>query len=292
MKKMIFLVPLALISSGALLVGNNLIATYAEDSYPCQVIIEQPEHGEISTDISFGNVGDIVTITATSDSLYEIEYIAVNDEMLEGTDGIYTFALVEGDNVITSSFVLNQTIFGDLSTIVTEIQNQDWENLIYTIISLIFDSGIIIALITYLIRARGLNKTMQNISTTVVPNTTKEVVKTLIEPMFSQTVQDSASSREIMMVLVKCMVLMQQNTPEAKLAILDELTKLQNIADVNSVNDVKKYIDNKIAEHNQKLEETLSSLNKISSRHEENVDDVVQEEENNTNKKVDKGTQI
>lgn len=292
MKKIIFLVPLVLISSGALLVGNNQIATYAEGSYPCQVIIEQSEHGEISTDISFGNVGDIVTITATSDSLYEIEYVAVNDEMLEGTDGVYTFALVEGDNVITSSFVLNQTIFGDLSTIVTEIQNQDWENLIYTIISLIFDSGIIIALITYLIRARGLNKTMQNISTTVVPNTTKEVVQTLIEPMFSQTVQDSASSREIMMVLVKCMVLMQQNTPEAKLAILDELTKLQNIADVNSVNDVKKYIDNKIAEHNQKLEETLSSLNKISSRHEENVDDVVQEEENNTNKKVDKGTQI
>lgn len=292
MKKIIFLVPLVLISSGALLVGNNQIATYAEDSYPCQVIIEQPEHGEISTDISFGEVGDIVTITATSDSLYEIEYVAVNDEMLEGIDGVYTFALVEGDNVITSSFILNQTIFGDLSTIVTEIQNQDWENLVYTIISLIFDSGIIIALITYLIRARGLNKTMQNISTTVVPNTTKEVVKTLIEPMFSQTVQDSAASREIMMVLVKCMVLMQQNTPEAKLAILDELAKLQNITDINSVNDVKKYIDNKIAEHNQKLEETLSSLNKISSRHEENVDDVVQEEENNTNKKVDKGTQI
>lgn len=258
-----------------------------EETKPCKVVVDKIEHGKISTDILEGNVGDLVTITAKHDLLYKIEYVAVNGTNLiedENTSGLYTFSLVEGDNTITASFIVDEELCGQLTQIVTEATEKDWTNLfsienVVTLVKWLLDGGILIAMIRYYIKDKKLCKSVENGAKqaveTIVPDATKEAViantKEVIEPMFKQFVEDSALGRQIMCIMIKCMTLMQENTPEAKIAILNEFEKLKGVVDLDSIAGVKKFIEEQIEKHSAVYKETLERLENISKRHAENV---------------------
>lgn len=254
----------------------------------CKVVIEKPSHGTIEVDLAEGDVGEIATITAKHDILYKIGFVAVNGVNLiedEETAGKFSFALIEGDNVVTSSFIVDEELCGTLSTIVAEAGEKDWTNLftmenVITIIKWVLDGGILIAVVRYFIKdkrlAEKVEKSVKDTTEKIVPEATKQAVledtKALIEPMFEQVVQDGALARQLMCIVVKSMVLMQQNTPEAKIAILDEFEKLKGIVDADSIESVKKYIEESVERHAKAWDETMARLQKISDDHAPSAD--------------------
>lgn len=276
-----------------------------EPAKPCQVIILKAEHGSITTDITEGEIGEIVTVIAKHDLLYKIENVSVNGTALiesETTSGLYTFALVEGENTITAKFVIDDELCGELTTIIAQAGEKDWTNLftienVITIIKWLLDGGILIAMIRYFIKDKRLADKVENkvkeSCDKIIPEATKNAVientKYVIEPMFNQIVQDGALARELMGIMVKCMVLMQQNTPEAKIAILDEFEKLKGIVDLDSIANIKKYIEEAVAQHDKVYEETLARINSIGERHQESIEEPKEEPKSAPK---DNGTQI
>lgn len=70
------------------------------------VAISNVENGSIVADITSGEIGTVVTLTVTPDEGYSIKEVKANDVVLTANDkGLFTFALVEGENVVTGSFV-------------------------------------------------------------------------------------------------------------------------------------------------------------------------------------------
>lgn len=274
-----------------------------EEAKPCKIIIDKPEHGSIEVDIMEGEIGEIATITAKHDLLYKIDFVAVNGVNLiedENISGKFVFALAEGENKITSKFIVDEELCGALTNIITQATNKDWTNLftvenVITIIKWLFDGGLLIAMIRYFIKdkrlAEKVEKATKETVAKIVPEETKKAVlentKAVIEPMFNQVVQDSVLARQLMGIMVKCMVLMQQNTPEAKIAILDEFEKLKGIADLDSIASIKKYIEEAVANHTKAYEETLARINSIGEKHQEAIEEEVKPEP-----KKDNGTQI
>lgn len=274
-----------------------------DEEKPCKVVIEKSEHGSVEVDITEGKVGDIVTITAKHDMLYKIKGVYVNGTALiedENTSGLFVFSLVEGENKITAEFVVDEELCGTLTDIISEATNKDWTNLfsmenVITLVKWLLDGGVLIAMVRYFVKDKRLaDKLEEKVKETcekIVPETTKNSVientKTIIEPMFNQVVQDGALARQLMGVMVKCMVLMQQNTPEAKIAILDEFEKLKGIADLDSIANIKKYIEEAVSQHSKAYEETLARIKNISEHHQENIN-----ESKESSEVKDNGTQI
>lgn len=274
-----------------------------EEVYECKVVLNVMLHGKVKVDKTEGHVGDIVTVTANPDLFYLVEFAEVNGSILvedEETRGLYKFALVEGDNRITIKFAIDKELLGEMSTIYEQASNKDWTNLftienVITLIKWLLDGGILIAMVRYFIKDKRLADKVENkvkeSCEKIIPEAAKNAVientKLVIEPMFNQVVQDGALARQLMGIMVKCMVLMQQNTPEAKIAILDEFEKLKGIVDLDSIANIKKYIEEAVANHTKAYEETLARINSIGEKHQEAIEEKVKEEP-----KKDNGTQI
>ena len=235
--------------------------------------------------------------------LYKIKGVYVNGTALiedENTSGLFVFSLVEGENKITAEFVVDEELCGTLTDIISEATNKDWTNLfsmenVITLVKWLLDGGVLIAMVRYFVKDKRLaDKLEEKVKETcekIVPDNTKNAVientKTIIEPMFNQVVQDGALARQLMGIMVKCMVLMQQNTPEAKIAILDEFEKLKGIADLDSIANIKKYIEEAVSQHSKAYEETLARIKNISEHHQENINEIKESSE-----VKDNGTQI
>ena len=279
-----------------------------EIAKPCVVIIDKSEHGSLSVDINEGEIGDIVTVTAKHDFLYRVESVTVNGTALiesEKTSGLYQFALVEGENKLAAKFVVDEELCGDLSTIIKQASDKDWTNLftlenVLTILKWLIDGGVLIAVIRYFVKDK---KLADKIETTIVshindkmPDTVKKAVvsetKYVIEPMFNKMLQGEVMTRQCVYSMVKCMALMQQNTPESRLAILNELEKLNGVIDTESLADIKKYIQEAVADYAKAFEETLARLNHIGEQHQEVVDNNGSEEVKPVDTPTDNGSQI
>lgn len=274
------------------------------------VIVEKATHGTIKASITSGNVGDICVVNAQADLLYKIEFVKMNGIALaesETTRGEYSFPLVAGENVITVSFIVDEELCGEFSDIVGEAADKDWTRLfsvenVVTIVKWILDGGILIALIRYYVKDKKLEKKLENkVQSTIneiIPETTKNTVvatvESVITPIFTQLEADNVEIRKALSIFSKCMALSQENTPESRKAIIDELSELK-ISDCKTLDEVKKYIDNVIAEHEKAYREALDAIAKISENNKaiigttENVE-VKEEEETKEAKETEENT--
>lgn len=248
---------------------------------PCSVIIEKAEHGKISTDISEGEIGEIVTITADPSFGYLIDTISVNGVVLiesEDISGLFSFALVEGENKITGSFVVDEELFGTFATMYDQAMNKDWTNLftvenLLVIVKWLLDGGVLILLARYYIKDKRLEKKVEeninNNMTKIIPDATKTTVvatvKNVVEPLFVNMQSEMITITEAMSVFAKCLALSQENTPEAKLAILNALQGL-NISDQKAIENTKAYIEDLVKRAEKTYQETLTALNNIDSK--------------------------
>ena len=261
----------------------------AEESLPCQVVVEKAEHGSLSVSIEEGNVGDICVVTAKHDLLYKVDSVLVNGTALvesEHVSGEFSFALVEGENKITAKFIVDEEVCGALTTIVKQASEKDWNNLftvenIIVLVKWVLDGGILIAMIRYYVKdkrlANKLEKATKDTLAEIIPDATKEtvvkVVQEVITPMFTEMKADYIELMKASQVMAKCYALAQDGSVDAKRAILDELAGLK-IGDLDTIGEVKKEIEETIARHTKAYEDTLAAIKKLGEKNSEFINSV------------------
>lgn len=283
-------------------ISSNPVLTFAEEEVAepedlsATVVIGKLEHGTVEASILEGVEGDICKLNVNPDVLYVIGSVSVNDTALiedENISGLYSFALVRGINTVTVKFAVNQELLGDLSIIFEQAQNKDWTRLfsvenIITLVKWVLDCGILIAIIRYYIKDKRLEKkieeVVENILSKVLPNTLKEAVVEAImkavQPLFAQLQAQNVDLTNAMSVFAKCMALAQENTPESRTAILNELSKL-NISDEATLNSVKAFIEKLFAENLQSYNEALAKIKEIGEANKAIMEEKPVEEKSN-----------
>lgn len=63
------------------------------------------ENGTVTADKTSGIYGETVTLTVTPATDYAVDFVKHNDEAVSAVDGVYSFTIVAGKNVITAGFV-------------------------------------------------------------------------------------------------------------------------------------------------------------------------------------------
>lgn len=237
-----------------------------EATTPCNVElnVNNLSYGDIITDIESGNVGDIVTVKVTPNFLCKVVSVSANGtQLVKNEAGYYTFALVEGQNIISAEFAVDNE---ELTYLVEQFANAkagNWEaifsveNLLTFIswaISLVLSSGFFITLIK---NRKVKVKTQDEISATVkaanaesIINTVNEVLEKVLSKTLGKYLEKTDSLDESVKVLVKCFCLSQENTPEARLAIMEELTKL-NQTQKDLTAQIKQIINEEIAKNKE-----------------------------------------
>lgn len=246
--------------------------------FECQVVLSAVSHGKITADKMEGHVGDIVTLTVDPSAFYLVEYVKMNESNLiedEELSDTYKFALVEGENKITANFVVNQELLGEMAVIYEQASNKDWTHLfsvenVFRIISILFSGGLLLTMVRYFIKDKRLadkvEKKVEKTVAKVVPETTKQVVteniQTVIQPLFAQTAGYQEEIIRVLGILVKCIALMQEDTPESRRAVLAELANL-NIGDMKVIEDARNFIDKYFAEKMNDLQKVMNGLDNI-----------------------------
>lgn len=212
-----------------------------EPTYTSSVVINSTiEHGNVEISATEGNVGDVVTISVEPDVLYVIDAVYANGtQILTNEDGLYQFTLVEGENTVNAKFAINGEALETIMDIVEKGKNEGFDAifqpknivlLIYAILSLLGFSGLLVVV----------NK-LKNAAPKADQLAAKTVEKA-VEEKFMPIINET---KELNKTLTKCFILSQENTPESKLAIIDELTKIQN-SNEEIANQVVNVINNAI----------------------------------------------
>lgn len=63
------------------------------------------ENGIVTADKTSGTYGETVTLTVTPDADYAVDFVKHNDTAVVAEEGVYSFTIVAGKNVITAGFV-------------------------------------------------------------------------------------------------------------------------------------------------------------------------------------------
>ena len=258
--------------------------------FASKVIIGECKYGDATVDITEGNVGDIVTIFPSAQVFCRLVAVKVNgEEVAKNANGEYKFALVEGDNVVSIECEVNQE---DMQVIVDLIENAKkgtWEdvfsfnnifNLISWAISLFMGSGF---LITLLRNKKIKAMTALDISTKiqqVVPETVQVVVKENFAPIINNIQQLTADINEACNTLVRCMMLMQENNPESRLAVTKELANL-NRTTTDLESKVRSIINQEISKIEAAKMEKQQAIATLEERNNNLIAELAKEEENN-----------
>ena len=279
------------------------------------VVVPEIEHGKITVDKKEGEVGDVITLTVEHDLFYVIDFVAVNGVNLvedENTTGKYTFALAEGENVITAGIKIDEELLGEFSTMIEQFSNKDWthffsvENVI-TVVSFLLNGGILISVIRYFIKDKRLEAKLEkwvseNLNK-ILPDATKEVVlqtiREFITPVFAQIQAENANMEEALTVFSRCLALAQENTPEAKIAITQELSSLK-LSDQTAISAVEARLKAFIEEEQQKYADLVAKLDAIHDTNTAIIEEKASEKESEIattkvgeiKETVDDGTQI
>lgn len=211
-------------------------------SYTSSVVVDGIEHGEIITDITEGNIGDKVSLQVSPYVLYKVDSVTVNGVTITpNEDGIYEFLLVEGENKVSATFSVNKEELQVIAGVLSDAKDGNWdqifnlENLLTVInwaVTLFCSSGFFLTLIkNKKIKAETINEVKAAVMAVVNSNfgqMTKEFLEQTILPITEKYNVSIEYLDKTMKTMARCFMLAQENTPEARLSIVEELTKLNN----------------------------------------------------------------
>lgn len=280
----------------------------AEEVFECKVVLEMPTHGKLSVDKKEGHVGDLITVSADADLFYLIKSVSVNGTDLvedEEVRGKFVFALVEGENKLSAKFVIDEELLGKASTMIEQASNKDWANLfslknVIAIVSWLLSGGLLITMVRYYIKDKKLEKKVeskiQKTVAEVVPEATKNIIlkalEELLAPYFAKIEANTIDIQEVCVVLCRCFALMQDNTPEARIAITKELSSLK-LGDKASIAMIEEKIKEFIKSEAEKTANILAQLSNITNENKEIVEEHEEEPEQVEEEVIeDDGTQI
>lgn len=246
---------------------------------PCKVVLDNIQYGDVIIDKTEGNIGDIVTVYAKPYSLFGLKSLTVNGTALVANeDGSYTFTMVEGENLVSAVFEVNQNEIKYILGLVDTVKNGKFEDLftlknlmtlISWAISLFMGSGFCVTLLkSKKIKAQ----TAQEISEAVQVATESEVSKGInaflgekFGPSFDELSKSLTDITTTCQSMARCMVLSQENTPEARLAIIQELSanskKAETLAD-----EVKKIVHAEIETNKQAEQNKLDMIKELEEK--------------------------
>ena len=277
MKKLFLLFALI---GGLFIVNPNVELVSAgnieETIYPSNVVVDTIENGDIIVDVLEGNVGDKVTFKVSPYVLYKVETVTVNGVAITpNNDGIYEFLLVEGENKVSATFVVNKAELETIAGVLADARNGDWSNIFTLDNMLTFISWIITTLLSSgffitLIKSKKIqSKTASEISGAVevlinskFGEMAEKFLKDAIMPIMEKYNVSIEYMEKTMKALSRCFVEAQKNTPESRLAIMEILTDL----DTNQKNlkdEVREIIEKEVAkskEETAKLTQDLEDL--------------------------------
>ena len=249
------------------------------DEYACKVVLQPCQYGDMLADKEGGNVGDVVTLIAKPYSLFGVESVTVNGVALtQNEDGNYNFTLVEGENVVVATFKVNQEEISYILGLIEKAKDGNWEDIfslknLFTIISWVislFTAGGLC--ITLLKKQKIKAKTAEEISAAVEEVTKGETSKAvnafmekILGPSFDMFGEKLKEINEMCASMARCMVLAQENTPEARLAIIQELSKTNEKAQ-DLAEEVKKIVHDEMSATEKEKQEKIDTLKDLEEK--------------------------
>lgn len=265
--------------------------TPEEPSFPCQVIIKETNYGELIVDVYEGNVGDIVTITPKTYAFCKLNSISVNGiELLPNEDGVYQFALVEGENTIKGDFAINQEDMKVIAGLINDAKRGNWEDIftierlfdiISWVITALFSTGFLVTLVKLKNVKAQTSDDVVTVTNDTVEKAVEKCVEKMIAPLLQQFLSRSITTEEISKVLARCMVLAQENTAEARLAIISELTKLQT-SDSDLAIQVQKVIAEEVSKSKEVQQQKVQAIEELKKANE----NITVKKENNSEGRI------
>ncbi len=247
--------------------------------YACKVVLQPCQYGDMLADKEGGNVGDVVTLIAKPYSLFGVESVTVNGVALtQNEDGNYNFTLVEGENVVVATFKVNQEEISYILGLIEKAKDGNWEDIfslknLFTIISWVislFTAGGLC--ITLLKKQKIKAKTAEEISAAVEEVTKGETSKAvnafmekILGPSFDMFGEKLKEINEMCASMARCMVLAQENTPEARLAIIQELSKTNEKAQ-DLAEEVKKIVHDEMSATEKEKQEKIDTLKDLEEK--------------------------
>lgn len=283
MKKKIVILLSTLFVGIFLMFGVKAYAAEEPESYPCKVVKSLSDGGDVVFDIEEGNVGDVVKAYVKADFLFSVSSVQANGTTLELTkDGIYTFELIDGDNIFSAEFTVDNEKLAEVLALVENVKQNGISslftmsnllNLIQWIITALLSSGFLFTLIkTKKLKAKTVEevysaaeKAIQNVNAT----TMKEFLNVTVEKTLEVVNDKIGGLDECMKVLCRCFILMQDDKPESKLAIVEELTKLANNDEALTkkvkeiLNEEKLALEQKVIERDEAIKELKENNEKL-----------------------------
>ena len=176
-----------------------------------------------------------------------------------------------------------------MAQLLADARDGNWEKIfnienviaiIFAILSALMSSGFLITLLKY---KKVESKTSTDIATSVSDkideNSSKAIVEFLtnaIQPIFDKIDGKMVGIEEVCKTLTRCFILSQENTPESRLAIINELTSLQKTNEELSAQ-VKAIIANEITKNEKIQTDKVKAIEELEKANEEILNN------NNTN---------
>lgn len=264
--------------------NENITITAKWEEIPVYVVDVTSKYGDVIKNVESGQVGEVVTFKINPYILYKVVSVKVNDvDLLPNEDGEYSFAISEGENKISVLYEVDDKQLEIIAKNIANIKNGDWEDvftfenlaqIITWIITIFFSGGFLTVLLK--------NKKIQSKTTDDVIGITNNTIdskfeqiinnflENKLEPVLTKIDSKLVSTDDVCKTLARCFILSQENTPESRLAIINELTTLQKTSDDLSkqvkaviLEEVEKLavIEEKKKETIKELEETNNSIN-------------------------------
>lgn len=248
--------------------------------YACVVKVNEVEHGDVIVTTLEGNPGDIITITADPDVLYVLDAVYANgNQILKNEEGLYQFALVEGENTVGAKFVLNNEALETVMEMVEKTKDEGFDSL-FTVKNLVILISALISLLTgtSLLIVVAKFKALKELTTKEVTAANQGAYNQTLTNINNNMIETNTAVN----TLARCMVLAQEGTPEAKLAIIDEITKLSETKD-KLADEVKDAINQGIAELKEAQNAKIKAIQELEEANNNLTNKNGQNEPNNGN---------
>lgn len=259
---------------GSFTIGeNNILELYEEPviELPCSVSLSEVKNGTITFSKTEGEIGEIIEVYNTPALLYDLIEITANGVVLTPDEyGVYSFVLVEGENIVTAKFEVSDEKLQQVADLLNKAKEGNWEEIftvsnLMQLISWLITLGCSSGFFVTLYKSKKFKElTPQEIArkvdekiNSVLDERLATFLKDVFGPFTENMLQKFSGMENSTKTMVRCFILMQENTPESRLAILNELNNLNN----NETGQLTLQVKNLIAEEVRKQEEQSKALN-------------------------------
>lgn len=248
----------------------------SQDEVGTVVIESDIKGGDVLADIEEGNVGDVVTLKVSANAFYMLTSISVNGTNLtKNENGVYTFQLVKGENKVSATFDIDNDQIKQIAGLIDDVKDNgissilNVDNLFKIIswaITVFFGSGYFLTLIkNKKIKSATIEEMSKNCYD-IVEKINVEKTSDFLNNVMGKTIDgltdDISEMKKVMLSMCKCMLLAQENTPEARLSIITELTNLKT-DDTELVKKIQSVIKDEQEKNAKKIEDRAKAISEL-----------------------------